>query len=56
MAYNSDVYLLPKEPDENVAKLHLPAPGAQHSTLSKEQVDCIGAKVDGAFEGCTYRY
>merc|ERR1712039_891893 len=36
-AYKNDVYLLPKELDEKVASLHLPALGAQLTTLSQEQ-------------------
>merc|ERR1712022_85355 len=31
--YKNDVYLLPKELDEKVARLHLPALGAQLTTL-----------------------
>merc|ERR1712025_1344892 len=33
--YKNDVYLLPKELDEKVARLHLPALGAQLTTLTK---------------------
>merc|ERR1712113_453714 len=55
-AYKNDVYLLPKELDEKVARLHLPALGAQLTTLSKEQADYIGVKVEGPFKGDSYRY
>merc|ERR1711990_897525 len=55
-AYKNDVYLLPKELDEKVARLHLPSLGAELTTLSKEQADYIGVKVDGPFKGDTYRY
>merc|ERR1712125_319101 len=55
-AYKNDVYLLPKELDEKVARLHLPALGAEMTTLSKEQADYIGVKVDGPYKGDTYRY
>ena len=48
--------MLPKELDENVAKLHLPALGHQLAALSKAQADRIGVKVDGTFNGGTYRY
>merc|ERR1712179_749742 len=42
-AYKNDVYLLPKDLDEKVARLHLPALGANLTTLSKEQADyCEG--------------
>merc|ERR1719194_311103 len=54
--YKNDVYLLPKELDEKVAKLHLPALGASMTKLSKEQADYIGVKVDGPFKPDTYRY
>merc|ERR1711990_1055257 len=50
------VYLLPKELDEKVARLHLPALGAHLTTLSKEQADYIGVKVGGPFKGTNYRY
>merc|ERR1711866_10211 len=54
--YKNDVYLLPKELDEKVASLHLPALGAELTTLSKEQADYIGVKATGPFKGDTYRY
>merc|ERR1711937_919450 len=54
--YKNEVYLLPKELDEKVANLHLPALGAQLTQLSKEQADYIGVKVDGPFKPDTYRY
>merc|ERR1712176_907976 len=54
--YKNDVYLLPKELDEKVARLHLPALGASPTTLSKEQADYIGVKVEGPFKPDTYRY
>merc|ERR1712093_891047 len=54
--YKNDVYLLPKELDEKVARLHLPALGAQLTELSKEQADYIGVKVEGPYKGENYRY
>merc|ERR1711959_670688 len=54
--YKNDVYLLPKELDEKVARLHLPALGAEMTVLSKEQADYIGVKVGGPFKPNTYRY
>merc|ERR1712149_151287 len=54
--YKNDVYLLPKELDEKVARLHLPALGAQLTTLTKEQADYIGVKVEGPYKPDTYRY
>merc|ERR1712216_1068444 len=54
--YKNDVYLLPKELDEKVAKLHLPALGAQLTTLTKEQADYIGVNIEGPYKPDTYRY
>merc|ERR1719162_798316 len=54
-AYKNDVYLLPKDLDEKVALLHLPALGANMTKLSKEQADYIGVKVEGPFKPDTYR-
>merc|ERR1711884_621400 len=55
-AYKNDVYFLPKELDEKVARLHLPALGAQLTTLSKAQSDYLGMSVNGPFKTNTYRY
>merc|ERR1712139_214752 len=54
--YKNDVYLLPKELDEKVAKLHLPALGAQLTQLTTEQADYIGVKKEGPYKGEFYRY
>merc|ERR1712139_719444 len=54
--YKNDVFLLSKNLDEKVARLHLPALGAQLTKLSKEQADYIGVPVDGPYKGDTYRY
>merc|ERR1711976_576308 len=54
--YKNDVYLLPKELDEKVARLHLPALGAQLTELTKEQADYIGVQVGGPYKPDTYRY
>jgi len=55
-AYKNDVYLLPKNLDEKVARLHLPAIGAKLTTLTKEQADYIGVGAEGPFKPDTYRY
>merc|ERR1711908_64150 len=55
-AYKNQVYLLPKRLDEKVARLHLPALGANLTTLSKEQADYIGVPEVGPFKPDTYRY
>merc|ERR1712151_182434 len=54
--YKNQVYLLPKELDEKVAALHLPALGAEMTILTQEQADYIGVKVEGPFKPETYRY
>merc|ERR1712060_140325 len=55
-AYKNDVYLLPKELDEKVASLHLPALGANLTTMTKAQADYIGVSAQGPFKPNTYRY
>merc|ERR1712178_80422 len=54
--YKNEVYLLPKNLDEKVASLHLPALGAEMTIPSQEQADYIGVKVSGPFKPDTYRY
>jgi adenosylhomocysteinase len=50
------VYLLPKELDEKVARLHLPALGAELTVLTKEQAEYIDCPVGGPYKPDTYRY
>ena len=47
---------LSKELDEEVARLHLGKLGAELTTLSKEQADYIGVKVEGPYKPEHYRY
>merc|ERR1712150_184494 len=54
--YKNEVYLLPKDLDEKVARLHLPALGAELTELSKDQADYIGVPVAGPYKPDTYRY
>merc|ERR1711990_179774 len=55
--YKTDqVYLLPKNLDEKVARLHLPALGAELTTLTKEQAEYIDVPVGGPYKPDTYRY
>merc|ERR1712118_427204 len=55
--YKTDqVYLLPKNLDEKVARLHLPALGAELTVLTKEQADYIDVPVGGPYKLDTYRY
>jgi len=50
------VYVIPRELDEKVARLHLPALGAELTELSKEQADYIHIDVKGPFKKDEYRY
>jgi adenosylhomocysteinase len=54
--YENKVYFLPKHLDERVARLHLKKIGANLTTLSKEQADYIGVKVEGPYKPEYYRY
>jgi adenosylhomocysteinase len=54
--YENKVYFLPKDLDEKVAMLHLKKIGATLTTLSKEQADYIGVKVEGPYKPEYYRY
>ncbi len=54
--YEKKVYILPKELDEKVARLHLPALGAKLTILSEEQAKYIGVPVSGPFKPASYRY
>ena len=54
--YENKVYFLPKHLDEMVARLHLEKIGVNLTTLSKEQADYIGVKVDGPYKPEYYRY
>ena len=54
--YKVGVYRLPKYLDEEVARLHLEKIGVKLTTLSKEQADYIGVKVEGPYKAEHYRY
>ena len=54
--YQNQVYLLPKELDEKVARLHLGQLGANLTVLSADQAEYIGVSVDGPYKPLTYRY
>jgi adenosylhomocysteinase len=55
-AYGNDVYMLPKHLDEKVARLHLAKIGVELETLSNDQADYIGVKVEGPYKAEHYRY
>ncbi len=50
------VYRLPKELDEEVARLHLEKIGAKLTRMSDEQAGYIGKKPEGPFKPDHYRY
>ena len=50
------VYTLPKELDEEVARLHLGRLGAKLTRLTPEQADYIGVQVEGPYKAEMYRY
>jgi adenosylhomocysteinase len=54
--YKNEVYVLPKHLDEMVAMLHLGKLGVELETLSPEQAEYIGVKVEGPFKPDYYRY
>ena len=54
--YPVGVYVLPKELDEEVARLHLDALGAKLTTLSSDQAEYLGVGVEGPFKAESYRY
>ena len=47
---------LPKELDEEVARLHLENIGVRLTTLTQKQADYIGVKVEGPYKAEHYRY
>jgi adenosylhomocysteinase len=54
--YEKQVYTLPKQLDEKVARLHLGKVGAKLTKLKPEQADYIGVPVEGPYKADTYRY
>jgi adenosylhomocysteinase len=54
--YERKVYVLPKHLDEKVARLHLTKIGAMLTTLTQEQANYLGIKVEGPYKPDHYRY
>jgi len=54
--YEKKVYVLPKELDEKVARLHLEKLGAKLTKLTEEQAAYINVPVDGPYKADSYRY
>jgi len=54
--YEKKVYVLPKQLDEKVARLHLKKLGAELTVLTEEQCRYIGVGADGPYKPDYYRY
>ena len=54
--YENKVYMLPKDLDEKVARLHLEKIGVELETLRQDQAKYIGVKVEGPYKPDYYRY
>ena len=54
--YENKVYILPKQLDERVARLHLDKLGVKLTQLSAKQAEYLGVPVEGPFKPDHYRY
>ena len=54
--YKNQVYVLPKELDEKVARLHLDQLGVHLTELQQDQADYLGIPTKGPFKPEHYRY
>ncbi len=54
--YDIGVHVLPKELDEEVARLHLEKIGVKLTTLTQEQAEYLNLPVNGPFKPDYYRY
>ena len=54
--YDLDVYTLPKELDEEVARLHLEKLGIRLDRLSRKQAKYLGIPQEGPIKAEHYRY
>jgi adenosylhomocysteinase len=54
--YERRVYMLPKQLDEEVARLHLDKLGAKLTKLRPEQAEYIGVTPEGPYKPDHYRY
>ncbi len=55
-SYQNEVYFLPKQLDEKVARLHLDHVGVHLTRLTNTQADYIGVPVSGPYKPEHYRY
>jgi adenosylhomocysteinase len=54
--YPIGVYTLPKQLDEEVARLHLDSLGVKLTTLTEQQAAYLGVPVEGPYKPDSYRY
>lgn len=54
--YSPGVYILPKDLDEEVARLHLEKIGVKLTKLTSDQADYIGVPVGGPYKPAHYKY
>jgi adenosylhomocysteinase len=54
--YEKKVYMLPKQLDEQVARLHLDHLGVKLTKLTKDQAEYIGVPMEGPYKPEHYRY
>ncbi|TWU40726.1 adenosylhomocysteinase [Novipirellula artificiosorum] len=54
--YQTQVYMLPKRLDEEVARLHLGQLGVKLTTLTADQAEYMGVPVEGPYKPDHYRY
>jgi adenosylhomocysteinase len=54
--YEKKVYVLPKQLDEKVARLHLKKLGAQLTQLTEAQSRYLGVDMNGPYKPDHYRY
>ncbi|MDA3863441.1 MAG: adenosylhomocysteinase [Deltaproteobacteria bacterium] len=55
-SHENKVYTLPKELDEEVARLHLEKIGVNLTKMTKEQAEYIGIPIEGPYKPDNYRY
>jgi adenosylhomocysteinase len=54
--YGNQVYILPKQLDERVARLHLDKLGVKLTKLTPKQAEYLGVPVEGPYKPSHYRY
>ena len=54
--YEKQVYVLPKQLDEEVARLHLEKLGVDLTALTPAQAEYLGIPVEGPYKPDHYRY